>query len=127
MPLEAPTIRKTDAPGLAGLTIVDAAVRNGVVRERLFEYLPQRWRDYIATAGLRWYGVSGAFSNQRPLAMRLDALPPTGGTGGSDPDFAREQLLDEYDISAGVLNTLDPLAQGNAPVDLEIAYARAAN
>src|SRR5690349_13978539 len=119
MPLEAPTIRRTETAGLEGLAIVDADVHNGVVRDRLFEYLPQRWRDYIAHAGLRWHAVSGAFSNQRPLAMRLDAMPPTGGTGGSDPDFAREQLLDEYDISAGILNTLDPLAAGNVPVELE--------
>jgi predicted TIM-barrel fold metal-dependent hydrolase len=127
MPLEAPTIRRTDTAGLEGLAIVDADVHNGVVRDRLFEYLPQRWRDYIARAGLRWHGVSGAFSNQRPLAMRLDAMPPTGGTGGSDPDFSRDQLLDEYDISAGILNTLDPLAAGNVPVELEIEYSRAVN
>jgi predicted TIM-barrel fold metal-dependent hydrolase len=127
MPLEAPTIRRTDNVGLEGLRIIDADVHNGVVRERLLEYLPERWRAHIATAGLRWYGVSGAFSNQRPLAIRLDAHPPGGGPGGGDPDFAREQLLDEYGISAALLNTLDPLAQGNVPVELEIAYARAAN
>jgi predicted TIM-barrel fold metal-dependent hydrolase len=135
MALEAATIRRTDTAGLDRLAIVDADVHNGVVHDRLVEYLPQRWRDYIARAGLRWHGVSGAHSTQRPFAMRLDAHPPKvegrsygrGGPGGSDPDFSRAQLFEEHGISAAILNCVEPLACGNVPVELEVAYCRAVN
>ena len=29
----------------------------------------------------------------RPLGNRLDTVPPSGGTAGSDPDFAREKFF----------------------------------
>ncbi len=127
MPLEAPTIRRENSPTHTGLAIIDTDVHNGIVRPRLLELLPKRWREYIEAAGTRWYGIGGAQSAQRPNSIRLDAFPPTGGPGGSDPDFAREQLLDEYGISAALLNTLDPLVAGNVPVQLEIEFCRAVN
>jgi predicted TIM-barrel fold metal-dependent hydrolase len=35
--------------------------------------------------------------------LRLDAVPPSGGPPGSDPEFARSTWLDGYGISAAVL------------------------
>jgi predicted TIM-barrel fold metal-dependent hydrolase len=35
--------------------------------------------------------------------LRLDAVTPSGGPPGSDPQFAREQWMDRYDVSAAIL------------------------
>ena len=128
MPLEASTIGKTDSGGLEGLPVIDCDVHNYMVADRLRAYLPKRWREYVETAGLRWSGVTGAFSTQRPEAVRLDAFTASGAVGGTDPEFSREQLLDEYDICAAVLNTMgSAAAAGNVPAQLEIEYKRAVN
>ena len=39
-------------------------------------------------------------------AARRDAWPPSGLKPGGDPDFAREQLLDAWDIDLAILNPL---------------------
>src|SRR5262249_24597772 len=56
---------------------------------------------------------------------RLDSVPPGGGVPGSDPDFAREQLLEEYDMSAPFLTVLNPGVGGNEPNALAVALAAA--
>ena len=71
--------------------------------------------------------LGGVSSTQRPGASRLDAYPPAGGMPGSDPEFAREQLLDEYGIALAVLSTLDCVGSGNASVDYEADIPRAVN
>jgi predicted TIM-barrel fold metal-dependent hydrolase len=91
------------------------------------EYLPKRWASYIDTYGRRNLHNRGVTPPQRPYAARLDAAPPNGGPPGSDPEFAREQLLDLYGMTYAMLNSLDSIALGNAPVELEIELARAAN
>jgi len=46
--------------------------------------------------GLRtWTLESPLRVAMRPFAARIDAVPPSGGLPGSDPEFARGQLLDE--------------------------------
>jgi predicted TIM-barrel fold metal-dependent hydrolase len=62
-----------------------------------------------------------------PTPAGPDRGPPPGAPPGSDPEFAREQLLDEYGLSAAILNNMESLMGGNAPVGLEIELARAAN
>ena len=84
-------------------------------------YLPERWQHFLATTGRRNFDHMGATTQQRPLACRLDALPPNGGVPGSDADFAREQLLDAYGINVRGLNCLESLASGGSPVEFEIA------
>ncbi len=45
-----------------------------------------------------------------PLAgstsIRHDAKPPSGGAGGSDPHFMREDLLDRYNIEYAILSSI---------------------
>jgi predicted TIM-barrel fold metal-dependent hydrolase len=126
MPLESPTVRASQTSALEGLTIVDSDV-HPLTAHRLPDYLSARWREYLAIYGRRNLGTRGVAPAQRPFASRLDASPPDGGPPGSDPGFAAEQLLDEYGISFGLLNPLDPIAIGNAPVQFEIEIARASN
>jgi uncharacterized protein len=91
--------------GFGGIPIVDCDVHNEP-GPALLKYLPQRWAEYVALVGNRSnLGTVAVGSVMRPYVSRLDAVPPSGGIPGSDPDFAREQLLDEYGISAAILNT----------------------
>ena len=62
-----------------------------------------------------------------PQAARRDAWPPGGGLPGSDLDFMREQLLDLYDMDYGILNPLQPTAQGDQNSEFSAAIAFAAN
>jgi predicted TIM-barrel fold metal-dependent hydrolase len=91
------------------------------------ERLPRRWRDYLDTVGRRALPSYGVTVPGKPGALRRDAAPPGGGPIGSDPDFAREQLLDEYDISCAVLNNIDVLSSGGVPVELELAIVSSMN
>ena len=71
----------------------------------LGSYLPARWRDYQATYGSR--APSGiAYPRARQYAARTDSWPPGGKPPGSDLPFLRQQLLDAWDVSYGVLNPL---------------------
>jgi uncharacterized protein len=112
--------------GVEGMAILDTDFHN-TSAGRYVEYLPERWRQFVRTTGVRNGNLFGATAQQRPFACRLDAVPPSGGLPGSDPAFAREQLLDEYGLSYAVINNIEPLNSGNAPVDFEIAAARAVN
>jgi predicted TIM-barrel fold metal-dependent hydrolase len=93
------------------------------------QYLSKRWQRYVAEVGLRSTSTMWEIPPIRAGANRLDSVPPGGGPPGSDPDFAREQLLDEWDLDAAVLNNLGSLlfATGNSPAHLEVEIARACN
>jgi hypothetical protein len=59
-------------------------------------YLPMPWRDRYGGGGRGFFGnpVHGA---------RLDSVPPGGGPTGSDPDFLRKQLIDEFGVAYAIL------------------------
>jgi predicted TIM-barrel fold metal-dependent hydrolase len=59
-------------------------------------HLAMPWRDRFSGGGRGFYGnpVHGA---------RLDSVPPGGGPTGSDPDFLRTQLIDEFGIAYAIL------------------------
>lgn len=123
MPLETP-MRAAPA-GLAGVPIVDCDVHN-VVAPLLDQFLPERWARYLQTVGLRNRPPFGSTSTQRAFVSRQDTFPPEG-VPGTDTAFAREQLLDEFGITAAILNPVDSLGAGNAPVAFEIEIMRAIN
>lgn len=64
--------------------------------DELKSYMPMPWRDRFKGGGRGFYGnpVHGS---------RLDSVPPEGGPAGSDPDFLRKQLIDEFGIAYCVL------------------------
>ena len=64
--------------------------------DEIRQYMPMPWRDLYKGGG------RGFFSNPAH-GNRLDAVPPGGGTPGSDPDLMREQLIDQYGVAYAML------------------------
>lgn len=93
--------------------------------------LPQRWRDYVAEWGVGRGGSNGGDRpRHREYSSRWDTEPPEGGAPMTNPDFAREQLLDKYDVTAAVLNDIAGFkfnGARNTPRALAAAMCRAMN
>jgi predicted TIM-barrel fold metal-dependent hydrolase len=86
---------QTSAPPRLG--IVDCDVHPyPVSNDEIRSYLKQPWRD-------RFGGTGRGFFGNPVHGSRLDSNPPQGGPAGSDPDFLRKQLIDEYGIAYAVL------------------------
>jgi len=103
---------------------VDCDVHNVPAPGALERYLPDEWRAYHRRFGRRAY-AGAHFPKGTPYACRTDAVPPGGGIPGCDLDFLREQLLDAWDIEAGILNTVIPVR--NQLREYDAAFARAIN
>jgi hypothetical protein len=87
-------------------TVAAPTLRTGIIdcdvhpsprsTDEIRAYMPMPWRDRYSGGG------RGFFSN--PVhGARLDSKPPDGGPPGSDPDFLRHQLIDEYGIAYAIL------------------------
>jgi hypothetical protein len=68
-----------------------------------------------------------AYPKAQPNASRRDAWPPGGGRPGSDLNFLRQQLLDQYGIGFGVLNPVGDNGQPSQNQEFGAAYCRAIN
>lgn len=94
------------------------------------EHLPQRWRDYIAAYGLGYIGSGTLTPPQRKYTHRLDAEDANGRVG-VDPHWAKEQVLDKFDMTAAILTCPQSYIIGstgtNNPTELAMALARAYN
>src|SRR5262245_20751816 len=110
-----------------GVGIIDADVHPYcLVSDKTFaHFIPQRWHDYMNLVGQRYGGVDEmTIPREREFGHRTDALPPGGGPPGSDPSFARSQLLDQYGMSGAILNDLRlALYSGAGGRPLEFAQA----
>lgn len=113
-----------------GVGFADCDVHPWPNPEQLAEFMSPRWRRYQEQFGLRGPTGRGAVL-MRPFSARMDAWPPGGGVPGSDSDFAREQLLDRYDITHAVLNPPPGLfptwTGGNHPHEYSADMMRALN
>ncbi len=93
---------------------------------QIAEHMSERWRSYVARYGIG-HNYSGLYApSQREFTHRLDALK--NNRVGIDPAWAREQVLDAFDMSAAVLTCPQSyiLNSGvNMPEDLsrELAFA----
>ena len=77
--------------------IIDGDVHPGPrSNDEIRAHMPQPFRD-------RWNGGGRGFFGNPMHGARLDSRPPTGGGPGTDPDFLRQQLLDEYGIAHAIL------------------------
>jgi len=124
-----------EAPTDEGTTyaIIDTDVHPSFnfMKPGVLKQLPQKWRDYVAEYGaLRPGNPGGDRPRHREFASRWDTEPPDGGEPMSNPDFAREQLLDKFDITAAMLNDIAGFVFSgarNTPRELAEAMCSALN
>jgi uncharacterized protein len=65
---------------------------------------PDEIRQYMPMPYRRMYqGERRSFYNNPVHGSRLDSVPPGGGPKGSDPDFLRTQLIEEYGVAYAIL------------------------
>lgn len=127
-PQSAPT---PDAPQKERLAVIDCDIHNfDAYDSPLFDqiirtYLADEWMPLHTTIGRRGR-TGGGYPRAQPNAARTDAWPPSGRPPGTDLDFMRKQLLDQWQMDYGILC---PLAAGGGLVHLEYgaAVARAIN
>lgn len=117
-------------PSPERIPVIDCDVHNFQMPEAVSKWLPDRWSAYLKMIGARSVGELGVV-RARPGAARTDAWPPNGMIPGEDPDFAREQLLDAWDLDYALLNNSAGNAQffigGNQPAELSVALMHAVN
>lgn len=85
----------------------------------LRQYMELPWRERFHGGGRRGYG-------NPHHGDRLDSVPPGGGVPGSDPDFLRKQLIDEFGVAYAILTPSGILVADPNP-DLCTAVAAAYN
>lgn len=85
-----------------GRLLIDSDVHHTYRSSKdLLPYLPEPWKTQVA----RGRGLGAGHGYSSPLGVnREDAVPPGGGTAGSDPDYLAEHHLDRYGIAKCVLN-----------------------
>jgi uncharacterized protein len=64
--------------------------------DEIRRYLAMPWRD-------RYRGERRGFFENPVHGSRLDSVPPDGGPKGSDPDFLRRQLIDEFGVAYAIM------------------------
>lgn len=117
-----------DASGEA-LEIVDCDVHNYLTSPADLEpYLSPRWREYLRAYGFRMPNSIAFFATRpRKQAARSDSFPPSGKPAGSDPDFLRKQLLDEWSTRYAILNPLEQIFMGSQFAEYSAALCSALN
>lgn len=106
---------------------IHPVMRDGQVLRR---YLPVRWQDHLDSYGLRGRQAfldAPPYPKASPALARRDAWPPNGSPPGSDLPFMRQQLLDPYGISHGILQVLSPAGRDQPNAAFGAAVCRAIN
>lgn len=108
------------------LAVIDCDIHNATPSDKtLLKYLPARWQRHHETIGSRGHVGSG-YPRAMKNAARHDSWPPSGLPPGSDLEFMRHQLLDEWDLEYGILNCLIGVG-GQINLDYGAALAQAVN
>jgi predicted TIM-barrel fold metal-dependent hydrolase len=107
------------------VTLVDCDVHPALLPSDLLKRLSSRWRRHLEQFGRRTPIVTEFYPRASNGGFRLDSWPE-GGFPGSDLDLVRTQLLDEFGVDYGILNSLHMLGTHEVP-DLAAELARALN
>ena len=110
MNIEAPA-SKARFGGEAGLTIIDCDVHPVVAGgfTPLYPLMPKAWGERFRLKLARVPNIlplTFRFEHPTGSAARHDAVTPSGGPAGSDPEYMRRDLLDANGISLAVLTSL---------------------
>ncbi len=124
--------KRADTPVPAYMGFVDCDVHPFFRTPDEFDaFLSARWREHRKTFGNRpRQGLSKATTYPRMspgVGMRMDAWPKDGGPPGSNLELMREQLLDLFDVSYGMLAPLVGGAAADRNVEFGAAMATAVN
>ncbi len=117
-------------PAVERLPIIDADFHPmpTPADKQVSEHMSRRWLDYLAKYGMG-HSYSGLYApSQREFTHRLDAIK--NARVGIDPDWAREQVLDAFDMSAVVLTCPQSYilnSGANMPEELSRELMRAFN
>ncbi|MCX7384585.1 MAG: amidohydrolase family protein [Alphaproteobacteria bacterium] len=123
---------RLDRPGQSHLGFVDCDVHPMVKSGADFDpFLAARWIEHRKTIGGRSrQGLARAATYPRMspgVGQRMDAWPKDGSLPGSDLGLLREQLLDLFDVSHGLLAPLVGGHTAERNVDFAAAMATAVN
>ena len=122
---EMPVASRSAGPDLR-IRLFDADVHNYPdSMDDLLPYLSTRWKSYLRQSGMPLPGISH-YPKVFRVAARRDSWPPNGRQPGTDPQFAREQLLDRWKIDHAILNPLVGVSAVHN-IDLANALMRATN
>jgi uncharacterized protein len=93
--------------GARALRLVDCDVHAQPLPSMLTPYMSMRWTRHLERYGRRTPMITEWYPRVRNGGMRLDAWPgKPGHIWGSDPEFLRAQLLDEWGVDYAVLEVL---------------------
>ncbi len=97
----------------------------------LDQFLPKRWRELRQSIGNRSRGPFAGAPNYPRMSpgvgQRMDSWPKDGGLPGSDLTMMREQLLDAFNVSFGMMMPLLGRGGDERNVEFGAALASAAN
>jgi uncharacterized protein len=96
----------------------------------ILRYMPSSWRDYAKQYGLRLrqpLATAGTYPKSQPALSRRDSWPPEGGPPGSSLRFMREQHLDVYNVTHGMLQPLSPRGMDDRNQEFGKVLCRAVN
>lgn len=117
---------RSPAPARARTPVVDADIHPFVDPARVAARLAEPWRTRFTRFGVRTASPPMVYPRMRNGGMRLDSYPEHGAPGG-DLELMRAQLLDAYDVAAGVLIPLQSHTFGAEEPDYAAALCRALN
>ena len=121
----ATTLTKSSAQTEVAVKIVDVDVHPTVMIDQFAAEIPEPWRtQYFGKSPAA--SISGLYGSVMSF-HRLDTVPPSGGSPGTDPDFAAKQLFVDEKVDYAVLI---PMGSTGAQVynpELETAYLSGLN
>jgi predicted TIM-barrel fold metal-dependent hydrolase len=107
--------------------LVDCDIHPTLTWHDLLGRLPHRWRSHLERYGRRTPIVTEFYPRTSNAGFRVDSWPEgPDGFPGSDLGLLRQQLLDEYDVDYGILNSLGLLSCHEVP-ELAAELARVLN
>lgn len=92
--------------------------------EELLAFMPEPYKTEIGQFGLRKLSSGIRYEEG---GLRWDAVPPGGGTPGSDPEYARTHHLDKHGVRAVLLSGQTGPTAGIPDPDYTAAVCRAMN
>ncbi len=109
------------------VTLVDCDIHPMLTWPNLLARLASRWRRHLERYGRRTPPITEFYPRASNGGFRVDSWPEDeGGFPGSDLGLLQRQLLDEYGVDYGILNSLGLLSCLEVP-ELAAEIARALN